>query len=128
VLLKNGPPNLCEKLIRVEGLAVMGSEDLVERLEDTGGGSGKRVQERDLKIQKICEKDCREIVEAWQKICWITAFLGQVLLGAALSNIDKIAVSSHNTLINWRAWVYCGLHQPPAQAIIITSFFCHNKY
>jgi hypothetical protein len=47
----------------------MGSEDLVERLEDTGRGSGKRVWERDLKIQKICEKDRREIVGAWLESC-----------------------------------------------------------
>jgi hypothetical protein len=86
---------LCEKLIRVEGLAVMGSEDLVERSEDTGGGSGKRVRERDL--QKICEKDRREIVEAWLKelLDHYTSSLGSG---------SKKAVSSHIRLINWRAW------------------------
>jgi hypothetical protein len=80
----------------------MGSEDLVERSEDMGGGSDKRVWERDLKIQKICEKDRREIVEAWLKSCWITALLAQVLLGVTLSNIDMKAVISHIHLINWQ--------------------------
>jgi hypothetical protein len=130
VPLKNGPPNLCAKLIRVEGLAVLGSEDL----EDTGRGFGKRVRERDLKIQNICEKDRREIVEAWQKSCWITALLAQVLLGVALSNIDKKAVSSHLHLINWRAWVVLWIapasrtsHMLPTACSMRLLFFCHNK-